>query len=62
MLRFFRHIRKQLVEQNKVHKYLLYALCEIMLVVIEKTCPAMDYLSVELKKTATPHCADRYNI
>ncbi len=34
MIRFFRHIRKTLMEQNKVRKYLLYALGEILLVVI----------------------------
>ncbi len=34
MLRFFRQIRKKLMEQNKVHTYLFYALGEIFLVVI----------------------------
>ena len=34
MLRFFQHIRKTLMEQNKVKTYLLYALGEILLVVI----------------------------
>ena len=34
MLRFFRHIRKTLMEQNKVRTYLLYAVGEIMLVVL----------------------------
>ena len=34
MLRFFRHIRKQLMEQNKVRTYLLYAVGEILLVMI----------------------------
>ena len=34
MLRFFRHIRKSLMEQNKVRTYLLYAAGEILLVVI----------------------------
>lgn len=34
MLRFFRHIRKSLMEQNKVRTYLLYAIGEILLVVI----------------------------
>jgi len=33
MLKFFRTIRKKLIEQYKVRKYLLYALGEIMLVV-----------------------------
>lgn len=34
MLRFFRHIRKKLMEQNKVRKYILYAVGEIALVMI----------------------------
>ncbi|MCS5491322.1 DUF6090 family protein [Algoriphagus limi] len=34
MLRFFRIIRKKLMEQNKVRRYILYAIGEIFLVVI----------------------------
>ena len=34
MLRFFRHIRKQLMEQNKIRTYFFYAAGEILLVVI----------------------------
>ena len=34
MLRFFRHIRKQLMEQNKIRTYFFYAIGEILLVVI----------------------------
>ena len=34
MLRFFRQIRQRLLTDNKFSKYLLYALGEIMLVVI----------------------------
>lgn len=34
MLRFFRHIRKTLMEQSKVRTYLLYAIGEIALVMI----------------------------
>lgn len=34
MLRFFRHIRKTLMEQNKIRTYLFYAIGEILLVVI----------------------------
>jgi len=34
MLKFFRKIRKKLIEQENVRKYLLYAIGEIMLVVI----------------------------
>lgn len=34
MIRFFHHIRKSLMEQNKVRTYILYAIGEILLVVI----------------------------
>jgi len=34
MLRFFRHIRQRLLNENRVVKYLLYAIGEILLVVI----------------------------
>jgi len=34
MLKFFRQIRKRLIEQDNVRKYLLYAVGEIILVVI----------------------------
>jgi len=34
MLKFFRAIRKKLIEQDNIRKYLLYAIGEIMLVVI----------------------------
>lgn len=34
MIRFFRNIRKQLFSENKISKYLLYALGEIVLVVV----------------------------
>jgi Family of unknown function (DUF6090) len=34
MIKFFRHIRQRLVTENKFHKYLLYAIGEIVLVVI----------------------------
>lgn len=34
MLRFFRHIRQKLLQQNRVTRYLVYALGEILLVVI----------------------------
>ena len=34
MIKFFRHIRKSLIEQNKMGKYLKYAIGEILLVVI----------------------------
>ena len=34
MIKFFRHIRKSLIEQNKMGKYFKYAIGEIILVVI----------------------------
>lgn len=34
MIKFFRHIRKNLIRQNKISKYLLYVIGEIILVVI----------------------------
>jgi hypothetical protein len=34
MLRFFRHLRRQLLAKNRTGKYLLYALGEILLVVV----------------------------
>ncbi|MBT8376347.1 MAG: hypothetical protein KJO22_05725 [Bacteroidia bacterium] len=34
MIKFFRHIRQSLINQNKTKKYLLYAIGEIILVVI----------------------------
>ena len=34
MIKFFRHIRKTLLEQNKTSKYFKYAIGEIVLVVI----------------------------
>lgn len=34
MIKFFRHIRKRLIRENRFSKYLLYAIGEIVLVVI----------------------------
>ena len=34
MIKFFRHIRQKLLSENKFSKYLLYAIGEILLVVI----------------------------
>ena len=34
MLKFFRNIRKQFIEEKKISNYLLYAVGEIVLVVI----------------------------
>jgi len=34
MIKFFRHIRRQMIKENKVSKYLLYAVGEIVPMVI----------------------------
>ncbi|NNL82601.1 MAG: hypothetical protein HKP28_04370, partial [Winogradskyella sp.] len=34
MIKFFRHIRQSMINQNKTKKYVLYAVGEIVLVVI----------------------------
>lgn len=34
MIKFFRHIRQSMIDQNRAYKYLLYAIGEIILVVI----------------------------
>ncbi|MGB6035012.1 MAG: DUF6090 family protein, partial [Cryomorphaceae bacterium] len=34
MIKFFRHIRQRMIKENRVSKYLLYAIGEIVLVVI----------------------------
>ncbi|MFT6188039.1 MAG: hypothetical protein ACJAUB_002801 [Cryomorphaceae bacterium] len=34
MIKFFRHIRRQMIKENSVSKYLIYAISEIVLVVI----------------------------
>jgi len=51
MLRFFRTIRKKLIEEDNVRKYLLYAIGEILLVVIGIFCPVRDYLLVETMRS-----------
>ena len=34
MIKFFRHIRQRMIKENRASKYLLYAIGEIVLVVI----------------------------
>lgn len=53
MLRFFRTIRKKLIEhpsmgrsRDNVRKYLLYAIGEFLLMVVGHTCPVRDYIRV----------------
>ncbi len=64
MLKFFRTIRKKLIEQENVRKYLIYTIGEILLVVIGilQNCPVRDSPSVEINRTTTTFCAVRYNI
>ena len=62
MLRYFRTIRKKLIEQDNVRKYLLYAIGEILLVVIGKPCPVRDNIWVETMESPKTHSAVRYGI
>ena len=71
MLRFFRQIRKTLMEQNKIRTYLLYAVGEILLVMIgillalqvnnwneeRKLVQEEQYLVQELKEEFTKNLA-----
>ncbi len=34
MIKFFRHLRQTMIKENRISKYLLYAIGEIVLVVI----------------------------
>lgn len=54
MLRFFRTIRKKLIDEDSFRKYLLYVAENIILVVIENTCPVRDCLSVEKEIKTKP--------
>jgi len=62
MLKFFRHIRIKLIDEDNVRKYLLYAIGEILLNLLTKTCPVRDYLSVELMNAPRGLRAVRYDI
>lgn len=62
MLKFFRTIRKKLIEEDNVRKYLLYAVGEILPVVIGKPCPVRNNIWVEVNRPNTNPCAVRYNI
>ena len=58
MLRFFRLIRRKLIEEDRVRTYFYYAVGEILLVmiVIFKNCPVRDCLLVESMRP-TCNCA-----
>lgn len=62
MLKFFRHIRKQLMEQNKIRTYPLYAIGKILLNLLTRICPVRDYLSVALIYAPQDLRAVRYDI
>jgi|GEM_PF-2026349 len=62
MITLFRRIRKKLIGEGGVRKYLLYAVGEILLVVMRNNCPVRDYLLVEIKRPTTTPCAARYNL
>ena len=53
MLRFFRHIRKQLMEKNKVRTYALYAIGEILLVVVGILIAVQVNATIESSKKET---------
>ena len=62
MLKFFRTIRKKLIEEDNVRNYLLYAINDILLNLLTKTCPVRDYLSVKLMNAPRDLRAVRYDI
>lgn len=54
MIKFFRNlpavkarIRQKLIEQKKVQNYFLYAISEIIMIVIFKNCPVKDNILVK---------------
>ena len=66
MLRIFRHIRKKLMEHpskgrtgDNVRKYLLYAIDEILVMVIGKPCPVRDNIWVKTMESPKTHRAVR---
>ena len=62
MIKFFRKIRKQLLSENKVNKYLLYAVGEIILVVIGILIALQINNLNEAKKTRAQEVAYLKNI
>ena len=77
MIKFFRHIRQRMIKENRVSKYLLYAIGEIVLVVIgilialqlnnwngeQKRSKQEVELLVEMRENLANDLADcRYNI
>ncbi|MEA1786160.1 hypothetical protein U1E44_08665 [Arenibacter sp. GZD96] len=64
MIKFFRKIRKNLLQEGKTTKYFKYAIVEIMLLILKTTvsCPVRDNLLVDKINTASNHRAVRYGI
>jgi hypothetical protein len=56
MISFFRKIRQSLLTENKVTRYLIYVLGEIILVLIWKSSPFRDLIRVEQTKNQIPPC------
>ena len=57
MIGYLRKIRQKLIEENRVTRYIVYALGEILLVVIGKSSPFRDWIWVEEnKQIINPPC------
>jgi len=54
MISLFRKIRQKLLSQNQVTRYLVYAIGEIVIVVIWKSSPFMDSILVEQTNANPP--------
>lgn len=62
MIKFFRHIRRNLMEQNKTGKYLKYAIGEIVLVMIGILFALQINNWNEARKLNESHIAYLYNL
>jgi len=57
MIKFFRSIRQNLLQQGKIANYLKYSIEEILLLVIGKSSPFRDLIWVEEnKQIINPPC------
>ena len=57
MIGYLRKIRQKLIEENRVTRYIVYALGEILLVVIVNSSPFRDSIWVaENKQIINPPC------
>jgi len=62
MIKFFRSIRQNLLQQGKIANYLKYSIEEILLLVIGKSSPFRDSIWVEEISKSSIHRAFRYGI